>query len=233
MKTAFVLAALLASSTALPGFAAAAAAEPYVPDVIELDGSDSLAFPPDASLTITGGGTIEFWVGADWQEDPGYDPVVLSNAGAEGPLYLIALLRGRDGLAFAAGDRVEELPYDFSDGTMHFVAVIDFGDATEVMVDGYLVGTLDFGFADLPSSGLWIGSADDTGSMFMGAIAALRIWDIPVAPEDLIDFSQADIDGDPPHPDLDFLVALSGFRTRDVFLSEIAEVEVFIDEDSP
>lgn len=41
MKTAFALATLLALSMTLPGFAA----EPYAPDVIELDGSDSSRGP--------------------------------------------------------------------------------------------------------------------------------------------------------------------------------------------
>ena len=72
--------------------AATTGAEQYTPDVAEFDGTTSLTFDPSPQLVLADGGTIEFWVVPDWTSDPGYDPVIICNAGPEGASYLVAML---------------------------------------------------------------------------------------------------------------------------------------------
>ncbi|MCF6276111.1 MAG: LamG domain-containing protein, partial [Robiginitomaculum sp.] len=158
--------------------APASAQNAYTPDVAEFDGSNSYAFPKNPSLNLTGGATIEFWVQCDWKTDPGYDPVVVSNAGSKGALYTISILGDRSGLSLQAGDKIGSVPFDFKGNHMNYVAIADFSDSVAVLVNGRVVGTLEFGFADLASGGFWVGSADGTTAPFKGAIAGLRLWGV-------------------------------------------------------
>ena len=203
--------------------AAPALAAGYTPDLAEFSGADSLAFPPDGSLDLAGGGTIEFWVQPDWREDPGFDPAIVSNIGKQGPSYMIVMLGSRKGIGVMAGDRFETLPFDFTDGKLHYVAISDFGENNLlVMVDNKVVGSMPIGFRSLPSSGFFIGSADGTENQFKGAIAGMRIWDLPVDPDDLAIYAMqplVDADG-APHPDISALVGVSDFRKRTFSLIE-------------
>lgn len=197
----------------------------YTPDVAEFDGTNGYAYPATENLTLTGGGTIEFWLQCDWQKDPGYDPVILSNAGPKGALYMVSVLGDRTGLSLQAGDKIESVSFDCSSAQMNYVALVDFSDSSAVMINGRVVGTLDFGFADLPSTGFWIGSADGTRAPFKGAIAGLRIWDIALDRSELVKYSTMDVaQADNPHPDLSTLIAKSDF-TNDT-------LEVFSDLDA-
>lgn len=183
----------------------------YIPDIYEFDGSNSLAFEPAPSLNLAGGGTIEFWIAPDWTEDPGYDPAIVCNAGLEGPLYLIAMLRDRDGLALVAGEEEDVVTFDFDDGELHHVAVSQLADGVAVFVDGRLAGVSDLMFADLPSIGLWVGSIDGVDNQFTGAIAGLRFWRTVVDQENLVRYALADV-FEADHPDLEALTAMSNFN---------------------
>lgn len=195
-------------------------AQSYTPDVIELDGGNALAFDPAPQLQLADGGTIEFWVAPDWTTDPGYDPVIICNAGPEGASYLIAMLRDRDGIAIAAGGEEDIATFDFSDGQLHHVAVSQLEDGTVVFVDGQVVGTSELRFLDLPSAGVWLGTIDGENNSFNGAIAGLRIWDGVVEQETLVEFARKDIfAGD--HPELPFLLAVSDFANRDLLLADL------------
>jgi hypothetical protein len=197
--------------------AVSTAAEPYTPDVAEFDGTNSLTFEPSPQLMLADGGTIEFWVVPDWTSDPGYDPVIICNAGPEGASYLIAMLRDRDGIALAAGEEEDVVTFDFTDGQLHHVAVVQYEDGTAVFVDGQVAGTSELRFQDLPSVGVWVGSIDGENNAFRGAIAGLRVWDVAVPQEDLVAFALQDIfEGD--HPDLEWLSAMSDFRNGELLL---------------
>lgn len=200
-------------------FSATAHAQEYTPDVLELNGSDGLDFDPVAQLQIADGGTIEFWVSPGWTSDPGFDPVIICNAGPEGASFLIAMLRDRDGIAIAAGGEEDIATFDFTDGQFHHVAVSQFEDGTAVFIDGQVQGTSELRFQDLPSAGVWIGSIDGENNQFMGAIGGLRIWNAVVEQETLVEFALKDIfTGN--HPDLEFLSVLSEFTNRDLLLVE-------------
>lgn len=194
----------------------------YTPDIAEFDGSNGFVFPPSDQFDFISGGTIEFWVAADWRADPGYDPVAVSNTGPDGSSYLVAVNGARDGLVVNAGDRIEVVPFDFSDGKLHHVAVVDTGGETYVMVDATVVGEMDLSFADLESSGFWVGSANGKDAPFIGAIGGLRLWSIAVDPLTLATFSRRDIDDpDDPHPDLDFLMAESDFDHQTILVNVV------------
>lgn len=196
----------------------------YVPDVLELNGTNSLAFPPDPSLTLVGGSTIEFWISPDWQTDPGYEPVILSNTGKEGPLYLVGMLGDKQGLVLYTGEQRMVVPFDFADSQMHFVAIVDLGDSIHILVDNLFIAEGEMTFSGLPSSGLWIGSADGERFPFVGAVAGLRIWDVALDPYDLIEFAMKDIENtEVQHPDSESLVAISRFRIQSLFLTDLEQ----------
>jgi len=209
--------------------ATTAGAEQYTPDVAEFDGTTSLTFDPSPQLVLADGGTIEFWVVPDWTSDPGYDPVIICNAGPEGASYLVAMLRDRDGIAIAAGEEEDVVTFDFTDGQLHHVAVVQYEDGTAVFVDGEVAGTSDLRFQDLPSAGVWVGSIDGENNTFRGAIAGLRVWDVAVPQEDLVAYALEDIfAGD--HPDLAWLSAISDFRAGELLLVEAESAAMAAEE---
>ena len=208
----------------------------HVPDVMEFRGNDGLGFPTDESLTLGDGGTIEFWVGVDWAQDPGYDPVVLSNAGPDGALYTIAILGDRLGLSLQSGAFLGDVAFDFRDGRMHHVALVDFSDAIAAMVDGQVVGWFDTTLPALRSAGFWVGTADGVNAPFVGAVAGLRIWSVALERATLVEYATRDID-DPqrPHPDLDQLIAKSDFHNAALALTAL-DVEIddsIVNDDGP
>lgn len=223
LLAAWLLAALTAATQ--PAFG-----NGYVPDVAEFDGSNAMTFEPAEQLDLAGGGTLEFWVVPDWTEDPGYDPAIVSNAGPEGASYLIAMLRGRDGLAFVSGAAEDVVAFDFSDGQMHHVAMLSLEDGTAFYVDGQLSAVSELVIEDRPSAGLWIGAIDGENNQFHGAIAGLRVWDTVVAQETLVSFAMQDVfAGD--HPDLDRLAALSDFGSGELLLVDTTDDAAATTED--
>ena len=207
-----VLAVLIAVCiSSVPAASAADTATDYTPDIYEFNGGNSLIFEATPDLNLAAGGTIEFWVAPDWTEDPGYDPAIICNAGLEGPLYLIAMLRDRDGLALVAGEEEDVVTFDFDDGELHHVAVSQLADGVAVFVDGRLAGVSDLVFADLPSIGLLVGSIDGVDNQFTGAIAGLRFWRTVVDQENLVRYALADV-FEADHPDLEALTAMSNFN---------------------
>ncbi|MEO0464630.1 MAG: LamG-like jellyroll fold domain-containing protein [Pseudomonadota bacterium] len=193
----------------------------YVPDVLELDGQSTMVFPTDENLDLSGGSTIEFWVQPDWTEAPGFDPVILSYAGEEGASYLITVLRDRDGIGVMSGDTYEVVPFDFSGGQMHHVALISYPQKTDVLVGNDLVAVLPMSIQSLPADGLFIGTSDGENSPFTGALAAVRLWGVPLTQDTVIDWAMRDVlaPQGPEHPDLRFLIGHSDFTTGDFLLA--------------
>lgn len=216
MKTLFgkQLLALLACSL---GLGIGIAAQGYQPDSMVLDGEQLLDFPPSPRLVLAAGGTLEFWVAPDWEADPGYDPVIIASAGPEGPAYLVAMLRERDGIAFAAGDEEAVFLFDFTDGQLHHVAISQYADGIEVYVDGVQVGSEPIMALDLPVNGVWLGSIDGENNVFRGVLAGLRLWQEVVPRETLVAFALKDIFDDE-HPQLDALAAMSDFNAAALLL---------------
>ena len=199
--------------------AAGTTAQAYEPDVMVFDGELSLDFPASPRLVLAEGGTLEFWVAPDWTADPGYDPVIISSAGPEGPSYLVAMLRERDGIAFAAGDEEAVFLFDFSDGQLHHVAISQYADGIEVYVDGMQVGSEPIMALDLPVNGVWLGSIDGENNAFRGVLAGFRFWQEVVPRETLVAFALKDIFDDE-HPQLDALAAMSDFNATALLLVE-------------
>jgi hypothetical protein len=194
----------------------------YAPDILEPAMSQPLEFPPDDRLELTGGSTIEFWVQPDWTEDPGYDPTIVSNLGPEGASYLIAMTGARDGIGVISGDLGAVAPFDFADGRMHHVAVVDFGDVIQVVIDGKPVADLGLSFDALPSQGLWIGTDGPGGAPFIGAIGDMRMWNVALSPEVIGRFAKTDLTDPegPVHPRAEWLVGISNFDDSTFILTE-------------
>ncbi len=201
------------------GLGISAAAQAYEPDIMVFDGELSLDFPPSPRLALATGGTLEFWVAPDWTADPGYDPVIISSAGPEGPSYLVAMLRERDGIAFAAGEEEAVFLFDFTDGQLHHVAISQYADGIEVYIDGRQVGSEPIMALDLPVTGVWLGSIDGTNNTFRGVLAGLRLWQEVVPRETLVAFALKDI-FENEHPQLEALAAMSDFTTATLLLAE-------------
>jgi len=193
----------------------------YTPDVAEFDGTTTLEFAPAPELFLAAGGTIEFWVVPDWQEAPGYDPVVLSNAGPEGASYLVAVLRDRDGLALVSGDAEFFIAFDFTDARLHHVAFVYEEGRVAGYVDGQLEGAAEFAMTDLPAQGLWVGTADGTTAPFVGAIAGLRIWGTALTREEIVEFAAEDVLATATdHPAYPYLRAVSDFRNDGLVVTQ-------------
>ncbi|MEM6908983.1 MAG: LamG domain-containing protein [Pseudomonadota bacterium] len=193
----------------------------YSIDVLQLDGTDTLAFEPNAAFEPAEQSTIEFWVKPEWDATPDFDPVVLSNAGANGAAYLVAIQREKDGIALASGDEAEVAEFDFSDGKLHHVALIDLNGSIAVVVDGALVDEFAMTLEAMQTDGLYIGSAYGGDDGFEGVIGGLRLWDVAVPTESLAKYRTKDVfDPDEPHPDLEFLSVISNFAEDDIIVVE-------------
>jgi len=192
------------------------------PDFLELDGQNGLYLLPDPEFSVLEGGTIEFWVEPDWSETPDYDPVVISAAGSGGAAYVIAILRDKTGLGFLTGEEEAVWAFDFDDGQVHHVALNFYDGAVVAIVDGEPLGIAEMDVADIAPAGVWLGTADGNTAPFVGAVAALRIWGVPVEPEVLDQFRYVDVlaEATESHPDIDYLQVVSDFNNRDVLVVE-------------
>lgn len=206
----FILpAALMLGTAPLP----IAAQEPqFAPVMAEFSGQSALLLPPMPALDINGAGTIELWMAARWPQDPGYDPALIAYVGAKGARFAAVVTGDRQALGVYAGANYAEVVFDFSDAALHHIALISMGDAIHVMIDGELQGILDYGFATLPVNSFSIGAMGKF-SPFIGEIGQVRIWDEPIDPDVLIQYSWREIteSGPDAHPDIDALVGVSAF----------------------
>lgn len=204
----------------LQGLLQNALAQSYEPDFIELPAAEEMVFPPDEALLMTSGGTIEFWVYPAWTSVPDYDPVILSNIGPDGAVYVISILRDKDGLGLVLGEDEIIAPFDFSDGRAHHVAVNFYEDGTVIFVNGEVIDIYDPVFESRASSVVVIGSVDGETAPFTGSIGALRFWALPIEEEMLARFRLKNVlsesEGD--HPDIDLLMAISDFENNGLLI---------------
>lgn len=210
------LAVTLLCVTPVIGFA-----QDYRPDILELSPGEGLSVPWDKALDLSGGGTVEFWVVPTFEGVPNYDPVILSSAGPNGAPYLIAMLRDKDGIAVVAGEEEGVIPYEFTDGKLHHVAVNSYADGIIVYIGGSAAASFDFTVPEIPSSGLFIGSGDGEAAAFTGAIAGLRFWRTPIVEEYLLEFQlKPALSEEENHPDIEFLSAVSDFANEQILIVE-------------
>ena len=189
----------------------------YAIDVIEMDGTSTLAFEASDAFEPAAQSTIEFWVRADWSDTPDFDPVVISSTGEEGSAYLVAIQREKDGIALASGEEIDIAPFDFADGELHHVAFIDLGGPVAVVIDGELIDELDMTLQAMETDGFYVGSAYGGDDGFEGVIGGLRIWDVAVSTDNLFEYRLKDVLSEQePHPDLQYLSAISNFGEEDI-----------------
>lgn len=196
------------------------AQDAYQVDILELVGTNSLILLPDPEFSIAEAGTIEFWIQPDWEETPEEDPVILSYVGQAGISYVVAMTAEKDALEVFSGDDGIEIPFDFDDGKMHHIALNSYGTDVAVIADGELLDVTPLVMEDLSPTGFYVGSLDGTQMPFIGAIGALRVWGVPVEPEQIAEFRFRDVlsENDGFHPDIDYLQAISDFADEDVLI---------------
>ncbi|MEO0690546.1 MAG: LamG domain-containing protein [Pseudomonadota bacterium] len=202
------------------------AAQDYSPDIIEIAENGPIAFDPSPKLDLAEGGALEFWIAANWEGDPGYDPPVVINIGPEGILYQVSVLRERDGIVFANANDEDVFIADLSDGNLHHVALNFMEDGIETYVDGALVGTSELSPLSLPSAGLFVGGIEpDNSATLQGAVAQLRFWSQPLSEEEIVEFRLRDVldpvAGD--HPAAEFLAAQSDFAEGELLIVDSME----------
>jgi hypothetical protein len=185
----------------------------FAPVMETFTGKNAVILPASPALDINGYGTVEFWVAAKWAQDPGYDPAVMAYYGPTGARFAIYVARDAKALGVQAGRFYDTVAFDFSDGEMHHVALTTVGDAISVMIDGEVQPqALNFGFGEAAPTRLTIGSAGNV-SPFIGQIGQVRIWNEPIDPEVLTEFSWKPLGAQAPnlHPDIDALAGISAF----------------------
>lgn len=204
---------------------------PYAPVMLTFDGTDALSYVPSSAMDIDGAGTMELWVRAAWQTNPGYDPAILSYQGPTGPRMALVVTGDAKALGVFAGRFYETIPFDFADGQLHHIALTFLADETLVMIDGQVRATLGFGMADLPANIFTIGALGEF-SPFIGEIGQIRIWDEPIDPDVLVSFAWRPIASEGPdtHPDINALAGVSTFANPEtggfVFISPIDDANV-------
>lgn len=193
----------------------------HVPDVLALDGTGGVAFTSHPILDLSAQGTIEFWVAADWTETLDFDPTVLSNVGQQGAAYHIAIAGDRQSIFLQTADRIVDAEYDFSDGALHHVAFINFGDEITLVVNGQLIAQLAMSIEELPTQALWVGANVGNNTPFTGVIAGLRIWRSALLPDVIADYALRPITSQQAaHPEINELVGHSAFAQNDFYITE-------------
>lgn len=206
----------------------------YSPDLAEFSGDRAMALDPKGELAFTGGGTVEFWVAPGWQQPLDYAPVLIASETATSDTstnlnFAIAISAAKDQLFIYAGDRSAAVDFDFTDGEMHHVVLASLDESSRLMIDGALAARLDFVFLPTPSKQLWVGGLSRESALFHGALAQLRIWDTPLSPQELVDYSMTDEQAAVPHPSLAALRVRSAFNAGQLNLIPFTPVPVALD----
>lgn len=163
----------------------------------------------------------------DWLEPPGYAPVVVACEAEndQSQTFAVAISETKDRLFVYTGARSAAIEFDFSDGKLHHVALAGLSGELNVLIDAQLVARLDFGFAPTTAGTLCAGGLSQSDSLFRGAIGQLRIWDVMLAPKELVDYSMADEEAEiAPHPSLSGLRVRSDFRREGLRLIPVEKV---------
>jgi hypothetical protein len=170
--------ALLALAAVLLGSPAPSRADTLEQPLAFLDGSNGASYGPAPALALQTFGTIEFWVSAGWTSDPGFDPTILAHQGDAGTLYSVHIRGDRRGIGYWDGANYVVAPFDFSDGDLHYVAIVTEDMLTTIWVDGDPLALAVVGYGVGESTGFHLGSLDGTQSPFYGRVAGLRLWSV-------------------------------------------------------
>lgn len=153
-------------------------------ELVYFDGESALDYPANPVLALQSLGSVEFWASALWAEDLDYDPSVIASLSGETVNYAVHIAGDRQALVFYSGEHSSRIPFDFTDGLMHHIAVVSFNEGlAEVAVDGRILAVIDHGFIAAESARLSLGSLDGTQAMFVGGLARLRLWSDALAPK--------------------------------------------------
>ena len=83
----------------------------------------------------------------------------------------------KKGVILASQDEIVSIDFDFSDGKMSHVGLVNVGEEVVSLINGEIITISSLKMANLESKLLTLGSGKDGAMAFHGAIAALRIRD--------------------------------------------------------
>lgn len=151
----------------------------------------------------TFGQSVDFWVSAEWEDSTGFlhDPVVYLLEGPEGLRQSVHITGIRDGLTIFDNDPERfyytRVPFDFSDGEPHHVAIGTFEGQSAIVIDGELQALIDRGTAAIAADTVKIGGEGtplaDGGVPFKGRIGGVRLWRTALLPQELGDLMNLDM----------------------------------------
>ena len=186
----------------------------------------ALANPFDSAF----GQTVDVWVSAEWDDDAVFEeePLVYALRGPQGLRQSVHVTAERDGLAYFDGDygnfEYTRVPFDFSDGKLHHVAVTTYEDETVFVVDGEVAAVVPRGLSPVAAAEVLIGGSDEDGGAFVGRIGGLRIWNSVLLPDDLATLSDNAGDPGPGAIVYDNLVAVMTVEGDEAFAEMLAPV---------
>jgi hypothetical protein len=222
---------LLALLLALPG---AAQEEEEVTEItpLILDGLTTLEVEASPGLELGDASTIEFLIATAWDEEDAVAeyPAVLGRrepyegdeAGgfAAATQYSVHITPDRQAIGLFDGERFASVPFDFSDGKLHHVALVTKAGRTAIYVDREVQGTLELGLGEASDLSLHVGSSDGGSELFMGVIPSVRLWRNALTAEQV--GAIADVLGAPDDADVD----LDGLAAYADFTGEEPEIVV-------
>src|SRR5262245_30097822 len=162
------------------------------------DGRSAITVPPNPAFDAGSEGTVDVWMATSWTESPGYDPGLVAvrspapegGSAAAATRFSVHIAAARDRIGFWNGRSWGWLPFDFSDGEYHHVALATKGASTEVVVDGRALGAVPLGFGPGRGLPLQVGSADGATEPFIGAVLSLRLWSASLSTEQIARVSE-------------------------------------------
>ena len=95
------------------------------------------------------------------------------------------------------GQGYESVPFDFSDGQYHHVAMVTRGTTTEIVIDGTSVGEIGVGYGGATGQPFHVGSSDGEQDFLIGAVWALRVWNRALTK---VAIGELSADAGPPDP---------------------------------
>jgi len=171
---------------------------------------------PDPRLSFGRTGTIEALV-AVTAPDPATQRVqpfcIVSCSGGTNTPFRIRINPQRTALSMSNGAGEDSVPFDFTDGEFHQVAVATYDKVSEVIIDGRTRGFLNVGYG--PQSDevqLFVGQSEGGVDVFLGLIYTVRLWSRPLRATELQLLTTYGLP-DPSHPEIGNLVLFSQFSS--------------------
>ena len=193
----------------------------YAPDIMEVQQDESLWFDTALSVDWEAGATLEFWLATSWDSEREYEPVVLSMWNNDQPAMVVRIQADRKAVVIQSSQQIGTIPADLANPQLNHIALIFFDEDVMLFMNGQVLGSVRLAQTPTSVNLIHIANVPDGGHAFSGAIGGLRLWDMPLAAETLVEYALSDpLSRTAPHPDLESLVMYSQFNASTLELTE-------------